>query len=94
MDIKTNLKKLWNYLNGAFEQEDIVAGFAYATENFEYDPAAIDDEMIDALPEDKALDLLFDVADMALAELFGGDFETWQDVLKNRLGFDEETIGF
>ena len=94
MDIKTNLKKLWNYLNGAFEQEDIIAGFAYATENFEYDPAAIDDEMIDALPEDKARDLFFDVADMALAELFGGDFEAWQDVIKNRLGFDEETIGF
>ena len=86
MKVKTNLKKLWNYLNIAFEQEEIVAGFAYAIENFEYDPNTIDDKMIDALPEDKARDLFFNVADMS--------FEAWHDVLKNRLGFDAETIGF
>ncbi len=94
MDIKANLKKLWNYLINEFEKEEIVAGFANANKNFEHDPAAIDDKMIDELPEDKALDLFFNIADMALAELFGGDFEAWHDVLKNRLGFDEETIGF
>ena len=94
MDIKTNLKKLWNYLTNAFEQEEIVAGFAYAIENFEYDPNTIDDKMIDALPEDKARDLFFNVADMSFTQLFGGDFEAWHDVLKNRLGFDAETIGF
>ena len=27
MDVKTNLKKLWNYLTDAFAQEEIVAGF-------------------------------------------------------------------
>ena len=94
MKVKTNLKKLWNYLNTTFEQEEIVAGFAYAIENFEYDPNTIDDKMIDALPEDKARDLFFNVADMSFTQLFGGDFEAWHDVLTNRLGFDAETIGF
>lgn len=94
MNTKTNLKKLWNYLTGAFEQEEIVAGFANAIENFEYDPTTIDDKMIDALPEAKARDLFFNVADMAFNELFGRDFEAWYDVLKNRMGFDEKTIGF
>ena len=94
MNTKTNLKKLWNYLTGAFEQEEIVAGFANAIENFEYDPTTIDDKMIDALPEAKARDLFFNVADMAFNELFGSDFEAWYDVLKNRMGFDEKTIGF
>jgi hypothetical protein len=50
--------------------------------------------MIDGLPEDKARDLFFNVADMAFNELFGRDFEAWYDVLKNRMGFDEKTIGF
>ena len=42
--------------------------------------------MIDALPGDKARALFFNVADMAFTQLFGGDFDAWYDVLKNRLG--------
>ena len=94
MKVKTNLKKLWNYLNIAFEKEEIIAGFANAIENFEYDPNTIDDKMIDALPDDEARALFFDVGYMAVNELFGGDFGTWYDVLEGSLGFDAETIEF
>ena len=94
MDVKTNLKKLWNYLTDAFEQEEIVAGFGNAMEGFEYDPATIDDKMIDALSDDEARALFFDVGYMAVNELFGGDFGTWYDVLEGSLGFDAETIEF
>ena len=91
---KKNLKVLWNYLINTFEQEEIVAAFGNVIEDFEYDPATIDIKMIDALPEKKARSLFFDVGYMAANELFGGDFETWYDVLEYTLEFDAETIKF
>ena len=94
MDVKKNCKILWNYLNDAFEMEEIVEGFSNAMEGFEYEPASINDTMIDALPEDEARTLFFDVGYMAVNELFGGDFGTWYDVLEESLGFDQETIEF
>ena len=50
--------------------------------------------MIYALSDDKAKSLLFDMNYMAVNELFGGDFDTWNEVLIYGLGFDDETIEF
>jgi hypothetical protein len=74
--------------------EEIESGFAATIEGFEYEPAEIQDEMIDALTEESARALLFDIGYMAVNELFGGDFGTWNEVLECSLGFDEETIDF
>ena len=94
MNVKNNTKALWNYLKDAFEMEEIEAGFESAMEGFEYDPADIQDEMIDALSEESARTLLCDIGYMAVNELFGGDFGTWNEVLTYNLEFDEETIDF
>jgi hypothetical protein len=94
MDIKNNTKALWEYLCDAFELEEIEAAFEATIEGFEYQPAKINAEMIDALSDQKAQSLLFDINYMAVNELFGGDFGTWNEVLTYSLGFDEETINF
>lgn len=93
MDIRNNCKKLWNYINDAFEPEEIIAGFENAIEGFEYDPETINDEMIDSLNDEQVKTLFFDIGYMAVNELFGGDFGTWYDVLES-LDLDEEAMSF
>ena len=94
MDTKNNVKVLWKYLCDAFELEEIEAAFDAAMEGFEYQPAKINAEMIDALSDEEAQSLLFDINYMAVNELFGGDFGTWNEVLTYSLEFDEETLDF
>ena len=94
MDTKNNVKALWEYLCDEFEPEEIEAAFEAAIEGFEYQPAEINDEMIDALSDEKAKALFLDIGYMAVNELFGGDFETWNEVLAYNLDFDRETINF
>ena len=94
MNIKNNTKALWKYLCNEFELDVIEAAFNYTIKGFEYKPAKINAEMIDSLSDDKAKALLFDMNYMAVNELFGGDFDTWNEVLIYGLGFDDETIEF
>ena len=94
MDAKKSAKELWEYLRDMFELEDIEAAFEAAMDGFEYEPAKINDAMIDALTDEKAQTLLFDIGYMAVNELFGGDFGTWYEVLEYSLGFDKETIAY
>ena len=94
-NIKENVKALWQYVKDCAEDEEINlrATFAVAVPGFEYDEAMMSDEAIDALSDDEARALLFDINYMAINELFDGDFETWNYTLES-LGFDDETIGF
>lgn len=95
MGVKNNVKALWRYVKDYADDEDINlrATFAVAVPGFEYNEAMMSDEAIDALSDDEARALLFDINYMAINELFGGDFETWNYTLES-LGFDEETIEF
>lgn len=94
MDMKSKAKVLWEYLSNEFELEEIENAFAATIEGFEYHPATINAEMIDSLSDEEAKSLLFDINYMAVNELFGGSFETWNEILSYTLGFDEETITF
>ncbi len=94
MNTKRNIKALWKYLNDAFEPEDIETAFKETVEGFGFEPAKINAEMIDALSENEARTLFFDIGYMAVNGLFGGDFHTWNEVLFYSLEFDEETIDF
>jgi hypothetical protein len=94
MNIKNNLKVLWNYLKDGFEPEEIEAAFEETMDGFEYEPAQINDEMIEALPDAKASTLFFDIGYMAVNGLFGGDWDTWYEVLHYSLAFDDSTIEF
>ena len=93
MDVKKNVKALWQYVADFAEDEeiDLSEAFAATIGGFEYDKAKMSDEAIDALSDDEARRLLFDISYMAVNELFGGDFETWGYTLES-LGFDDETI--
>lgn len=94
MDVKTETNVLWEYLSNEFELEEIENAFSATIEGFEYHPTTINAEMIDSLSEEKAKSLLFDISYMAVNELFGGNFETWNEILSYTLGFDEKTINF
>ena len=94
MSTKNDVKDLWKYLTDIFEREEIEAAFDASMEGFEYEPAKINAEMIDALSDEEAKSLLFDINYMAVNELFGGDFGTWNEVLVYSLGFDDETLDF
>lgn len=94
MSTKNDVKDLWKYLTDIFEREEIEAAFDASMEGFEYEPAKINAEMIDALSDEEAQSLLFDINYMAVNELFGGDFGTWNEVLVYSLGFDDETLDF
>ena len=95
MGIKENVKALWQYVKDYAEDEeiDLREAFAATVQGFEYDESMMRDEAIDALSDDEARTLLFDINYMAINELFSGDFETWNYTLEG-LGFDEETIDF
>ena len=47
--------------------------------------------MIDNLLDDDVTSLLFDIGYMAVNELFGGDWGTWNDVLES-LNMPEEAL--
>ncbi len=93
MNAKKAAKALWEYISDAFEPEEIKEGFDII-KGFDYEPAKIDADMIDALSDEKAQSLLFDINYMAVNELFGGDFGTWNEVLVYSLEFDDETMDF
>ena len=90
MTIKEATKNLWQYLCDAFEIEDIEDGFN-TIEGFEYEPREITAEMIDNLSDEDVTSLLFDIGYMAVNELFGGDWGTWNDVLES-LDMPEEAL--
>ena len=90
MDAKKHIKALWEYLNDAFEKEEIDS----AVEEFEFEAEKLNPETLNELSGENARGLLFDLAYMAVNGLFGGDFHTWNEVLCYSLGFDEETIDF
>lgn len=90
MDAKTKVKALWEYLNAAFDAEQIEG----AMQEFEFDAKELDPATLSILSEESARGLLFDMAYMAVNGLFGGDFHTWNEVLCYSLEFDDETIDF
>lgn len=95
MNIHQYVKNLWQFATDMMEDEgmDIADAFADAVPSFEYSPAKMTNEAIDALSEEEARSMLFDIGYMAVNTLFGGDFETWICTLEG-MGFDEETIDF
>ena len=94
MDTKNNIKALWEYLSNAFELEEIEAAFNETMEGFEFDVENMKPSAIDDLSDAEARTLLFDIGYMAVNGLFGGDWGTWDEVLRYSLEFDEETIDF
>lgn len=90
MDVKHNIKKLWNYLNDAFDSEEI----ENAIQEFEFKSEKLNSRILENLSEDDAKSLLFDLSYMAVNGLFGGNFYTWNEILFYSLEFDEETIDF
>ena len=90
MDTKKNIKALWEYLNTEFDSEEIKE----AIQEFEFEANQFDPTNLSKLSEDDARALLFDLAYMAVNELFGGDFHTWNEVLCYNLEFDKETLDF
>ena len=94
MNVKKDLKKLWNYIIEEFEEDEVLSEFEDALKRFRRNDSTIDDKMIDALSEDDARALFVGVGYIAVNVLFGGDFETWYYVLEDNLEFDSETIQF
>lgn len=92
MNTKNNIKILWEYLSTMFEMEQIEAAFDETIEEFEFDSENFKPSAIDKLSIKEARTLLFDIGYMAQNGLFGGDCDTWDDVLRYTLGFDEKTI--
>ncbi len=90
MDTKNYIEKLWEYLNEAFEPEEI----ENALIEFELDGTQFNPNTVEEMSDEDARTLLFDLAYMAVNGLFGGDFHTWNEVLCYSLEFDEETIDF
>lgn len=90
MNTKKNLEALWEYLNDAFESEEMES----AMQEFDFDAKGLSPAVIEELSEEEARSLLFDMAYMAVNGLFGGDFHTWNEVLYYSLEFDEETLDF
>lgn len=95
MNVKENIKILWSYVKYMVDDEeiDINDAFAATIEGFEFNEDMMSDKVIDALSDTDARTLFFDIGYMAVNELFGGDFETWNYTLES-LGFDDETIEF
>ncbi len=92
MDIKKNVKNCGIISKIRLNRKKLQRVLVMPMEGFEYDPATLDDKMIDSLSDDAARALFFDIGFMAVNELFGGDFGTWYEVLEYGLGFDAETI--
>lgn len=90
MEAKKKVKALWEYLNAAFDAEQIED----AIQEFNFDTKKLDPAILTNMSEESARGLLFDMAYMAINGLFGGDFHTWNEVLYYSLEFDEETIDF
>ena len=95
MNIKACIKSLWSYVKDMAEDEelDLDSAFDATIEGFEYDADMITNELIDSLSDIDARALLFSIGFMAVNELFGGDFETWNYTLDS-LGVDDEMIEF
>ena len=94
MDVKNNILKMWSYLSDAFEMEEIEAAFENAIEGYDFNKENMTPEIINALPDEEAKALFFDMGYAALNELFGGDWDTWGEVLQYSLEFDENTMRF
>lgn len=90
MEAKKKLKALWEYLNAAFDAEQIED----AMQEFEFDAKNLDPATLSDMSEESARGVLFDLAYTAVNGLFGGDFHTWNEVLCYSLEFDDETIDF
>ncbi len=88
MKLKSNLNSLWEYLTDTFEFDEIMS----AAEEFELDTTQMNSDVLSKLSDEEIRGLMFDLAYMAVNGLFGGDFHTWNEVLRYSLGFDEETI--
>ena len=93
MNIKDNIKTLWAYVTDMVNDEeiDLKEAFEATIDGFDFEESMMSDEAINQLSDDEARTLLFDIGYMAVNELFGGDFETWNYTLES-LGFDAETI--
>ena len=90
MNAKKNINQLWSYLNTAFEPERIQE----AIEEFDFDVKQLEPTALLSVSDDIARVILFDLAYMAINGLFGGDFDTWNEVLLYSLQFDKETINY
>ena len=90
MNVKEATKALWQYLCDTFDMEEIAEGFK-TIEGFEYEPQMITNELIDGLSEDVTKSLLFDIGYVAVEELFGGDWGTYNDVLDS-FDFSQEVL--
>ena len=95
MNIKDNIKTLWACVTDMANDEEInlKEAFEAIIDGFDFEESMMSDETINQLSDDEARTLLFDIGYMAVNELFGGDFETWNYTLES-LGFDAETIEF
>ena len=93
MNIKEAIKTLWVYVKSIADDEeiDIKEAFDATIEGFDFEEFKLSDDTINQLSDNEARTLLFDVGYMAVNELFGGDFETWNYTLES-LGFDAEII--
>ena len=85
--MKEDIKRLWEYLNDAFEEDEVKD----ATDEFSFESEKMSDESLDNMSDENLRSLFFDMAYMAVNGLFGGDFHTWNEVLES-FGFDDETI--
>ena len=92
MNVKTSIITLWSYLTEAFDIDNIAAAFEETIDGFEFSVDKFSAEAIAELSEDNAKALLFDMGYMAVNGLFGGDWDTWLDVLQFGLKFDSEII--
>ena len=90
MDTKKNIEKLWNYIDGMFEEDHL----EWAMKEFDIAPDRVKPDTIAALNEEEARILLSDLGYMTVNGLLGGDFGTWNEILQNNLKFDKETIDF
>lgn len=90
MDTKKNIEKLWNYIDGMFEEDHL----EWAMKEFDIAPDRIKPDAIITLNEEEARILLSDLGYMTVNGLLGGDFGTWNEILRNNLRFDKETIDF
>ena len=90
MDAVRDLNILWAYLVETFPRTPLKAVF----EEFERDIGEFDIIPEANLSDKEAQSLLFDLGYVAVEGLFGGDFDTWYEVLHYTLQFDNETIAF
>lgn len=94
MNARNDIKALWEFLTDEFDLETIEDAFKATIKGFEFDAGKMKPSAIDELSDEEAKSLLFSISYMALNELFGGDWGTWDDILRYSLGFDDETLDF